>query len=84
MTTKIYYPTLYNLEDCLVEAEERQWLDKVLRQLPRLEQQILVLKYFHGLSREDIAQELGCPVGTVRNRAYRALKELRHLGEVSD
>lgn len=78
MTLKTYY-LVSNLEDNLAEVEERLWLEKALRLLPWLDQQILILKYMHELSQEDIASELGCSVGTIRNRASRARKKLRCL-----
>jgi RNA polymerase sigma-70 factor (ECF subfamily) len=43
---------------------------------------VVVLTYFQGLSRQDVALVLGVPVGTVKSRLFLAMEELReHLGE---
>lgn len=39
---------------------------------------VVVLHYLNGLSLEDIAQILDCPVGTVKSRLYYARENLRH------
>jgi DNA-directed RNA polymerase specialized sigma24 family protein len=36
-----------------------------------------VLSRFHNMRYEDIARILKCEIGTVKVRAYRALRELR-------
>jgi RNA polymerase sigma-70 factor (ECF subfamily) len=39
---------------------------------------VVVLHYLNGLSLEDIAAILDCPVGTVKSRLYYARENLRH------
>lgn len=39
---------------------------------------VVVLHYLNGLSLEDIAEILDCPVGTVKSRLYYARENLRH------
>jgi RNA polymerase sigma-70 factor (ECF subfamily) len=39
---------------------------------------VVVLHYLNGLSLEDIAHILDCPVGTVKSRLYYARENLRH------
>ncbi|MBZ0299561.1 MAG: RNA polymerase sigma factor, partial [Anaerolineae bacterium] len=39
---------------------------------------VVVLHYLNGLSLEDIAQILDCPVGTVKSRLYYARENLRY------
>jgi len=39
---------------------------------------VVVLHYLNGLSLDDIAQILDCPVGTVKSRLYYARENLRH------
>ena len=48
-----------------------------LRRLPSPQRIVLVLKYWGGLSEQQIAVELGCSVGTVKSRAGRARAALR-------
>ncbi|MCL2640762.1 MAG: sigma-70 family RNA polymerase sigma factor [Phycisphaerales bacterium] len=41
------------------------------------EQQVILLRYFSGMSVAEIAGVLGCPVGTVTKRLSRAIVRLR-------
>ncbi|GAB2944240.1 SigE family RNA polymerase sigma factor [Micromonospora polyrhachis] len=50
-----------------------QWLDR----LPRRQRAALVLRYYEDLPDGDIAEVLGCAVGTVRSSISRALATLR-------
>jgi RNA polymerase sigma-70 factor (ECF subfamily) len=43
-----------------------------LNALPNELKAALMLREFDGLSYDDIADVLGCPVGTVRSRIFRA------------
>jgi RNA polymerase sigma-70 factor (ECF subfamily) len=46
-------------------------------QLPEEKREILVLSRFQELKYDEIAQLLGCEVGTVKVRVFRALKDLK-------
>ena len=48
-----------------------------LRALPAQQRVVLVLRYWAGLSEQEIAAQLGCSAGTVKSRASRALATLR-------
>ena len=48
-----------------------------LRALPAGQRVVLVLRYWAGLSEQEIAVQLGCSAGTVKSRASRALVALR-------
>jgi RNA polymerase sigma-70 factor (sigma-E family) len=48
-----------------------------LATLPRQQRAVLVLRYYERLSDAEIAEALGCSVGTVRGYASRALATLR-------
>ena len=48
-----------------------------LQGLPPRQRAILVLRFYEGLSDSEIAGVLGCPAGTVRSAASRALATLR-------
>jgi RNA polymerase sigma-70 factor (ECF subfamily) len=40
--------------------------------LPEELRTAIVLREIEGMSYEDIAQTMGCPIGTVRSRIFRA------------
>jgi RNA polymerase sigma-70 factor (sigma-E family) len=56
---------------------ERDALLAELGKLPRRQRAVLVLRYYEGLSDQEIATLLGCAPGTVRGYASRALAALR-------
>jgi RNA polymerase sigma factor (sigma-70 family) len=55
----------------------RVCIDEELRRLPDRYGSPLVLFYLEGLSHEEVAGRLGCPVGTVRSRLSRGRDLLR-------
>ena len=48
--------------------------------LPAQQRVVLVLRYWAGLSEQEIAAQLGCSTGTVKSRASRAMATLRSGG----
>lgn len=61
-----------------LETAERQLLvQQALAELADDFRVVLVLKEMEGLRYEEIADVVGCPVGTVRSRIHRARSELR-------
>ena len=56
---------------------DREMLRGELARLPRRQRAVLVLRYYGGLRDDEIADELGCSVSTVRSHASRALAALR-------
>lgn len=48
-----------------------------VRRLPLGQRQVIVLRYYEGLSEAEIASALGISAGTVKSRAARALAALR-------
>ncbi|HEX4274298.1 MAG TPA: RNA polymerase sigma factor [Bryobacteraceae bacterium] len=59
-----------------VKRQDLALLYKAMRDLPEDKRELLVLARFHGLNYEQIGEILGCPVGTVKGRVFRAMKEL--------
>ncbi|MEO1112434.1 MAG: RNA polymerase sigma factor [Pseudomonadota bacterium] len=54
----------------------------ILKALDRLKPElraVIELTYFQGYLYSEIAEMLGCPVGTVKTRILRAKEQLRHL-----
>ena len=66
---------LHNLEspDNLMQSDQvAEVLQHALETLPEDLRTAVTLREFDGLSYEDIADVMGCPVGTVRSRIFRA------------
>ena len=56
---------------------ERDFLIRALAGLPPRQRTVLVLRYYNDLSEAEIADALGCSVGTVKSQASRGLARLR-------
>lgn len=63
---------LENPENSLFRDELALVVKKALDQLPQDLRSALTLREFDGMSYEDIALVMDCPVGTVRSRIFRA------------
>ncbi|MFI7596316.1 SigE family RNA polymerase sigma factor [Actinoplanes sp. NPDC049681] len=59
------------------ESAERDRIWGMLSRLPRRQRAVLVLRYYEDLPDQEIADVLGCAVGTVRSSISRALATLR-------
>lgn len=64
-------------EEILVRKQDTEFLQEALRQLPVDKREVLILSRFQNLRYDEIGRILGCEVGAVKVRVYRALKELR-------
>ena len=60
-----------------LQSEIRRAVREELDQLPTADQQPLTLCYIHGLTHEEAARQIGCPVGTIKARLVRARRRLR-------
>lgn len=56
--------------DARVDAE------RLLMLLPEPQREVLILRYFHDLSEDEIAHVVACPKGTVKSRLHNALARL--------
>lgn len=61
-----------NPENALFGAELKQVVERAIANLPEDLRTAVTLREFDGLSYEDIANVMDCPVGTVRSRIFRA------------
>jgi RNA polymerase sigma factor (sigma-70 family) len=59
------------------EIELRSVIDEEIRRLPERYRVPLVLCHMEGLRHDEVARQLGCPVGTVESRLSRAREQLR-------
>ena len=60
-----------------MQVEATQQLKKALKQLPESWQQIVSLRIYENLTFQQIADQLGIPLGTALTRMRRALERLR-------
>ncbi len=72
-----------NPEMMMMETTLDEPLQRVLDSLPRDFRQAVILADVEGLSYEEIAEVMGCSLGTVRSRLHRGRKLMRNrlLGE---
>jgi RNA polymerase sigma-70 factor (ECF subfamily) len=59
-------------EAMVASREIAETVNKVIDGLPEELRTAIVLREIEGMSYEDIAQSMDCPIGTVRSRIYRA------------
>jgi len=52
--------------------EIAETVNLAIEALPEELRTAIVLREIEGMSYEDIAQSMGCPIGTVRSRIFRA------------
>ena len=60
----------------LERAEAAVDAGRLLGRLPAPQREVLILRYFHDLTENEIALILGCPTGTVKSRLHHALARL--------
>jgi len=65
--------------DVYVANLERHHVRTAIQQLPEEAREVILLREWEGLSYQDIATVLDCPVGTVMSRLARARSKLRDL-----
>lgn len=70
-------------EAITTRAEASELLD-TLRALPIRQRVVLVLRYFGDFSEAQVAEMLGCPVGTIKSTTARGLARMREALEAQD
>jgi RNA polymerase sigma-70 factor (ECF subfamily) len=66
-----------NVEEATMLHERRREVLEALRELPAEQRRVIVLAYFGGLTQSEIAEQLECPLGTVKKRTRLGLQKLR-------
>jgi RNA polymerase sigma-70 factor (ECF subfamily) len=64
-------------EENSVRAERRAEIEDVIGSLPASYRELIVLRHAHDLSYDEIAEVTGLPLGTVKNRIFRAREAMR-------
>jgi RNA polymerase sigma-70 factor (sigma-E family) len=63
--------------DAMSMADERDAMWRALSRLPPRQRAVVVLRYFEDLPPAEVAELLGCSVGTVKSQSFRGLAKLR-------
>jgi RNA polymerase sigma-70 factor (ECF subfamily) len=81
-------PVLDQIADSGMDVTEQaqshlnvEQLQSALADLPREQKQVLEMAYFHGMTRQEIAEVTGQALGTVHTRARLGLQKLRNVLE---
>lgn len=64
-------------EAALLDAQTREALLAAVNELPEDQRDVVALRFFLGMSEQEVADTLGVPQGTVKSRTARALERLR-------
>jgi RNA polymerase sigma-70 factor (ECF subfamily) len=68
-------------DDPAEEIAQRDQLRRVMQRLSNEQRQVVLLRYFAGLSLAETAEALGRRQGTVKSQTSRALEQLKDLIE---
>jgi RNA polymerase sigma-70 factor (ECF subfamily) len=74
-------PGRYHPEPIAERNDELRVVQRAIEALAFSQRVVIVLYYLNDLSLQEIADILGCPVGTVKSRLHYGRENLRHLLE---
>ena len=77
-TQPSYVPSDESAEERALEALDRTAVGAALRDLPARQREAIVLRYYSGLSEQEVAAAMGISRGAVKSHTSRALAALRH------
>jgi len=66
-----------SVEDLIARRDMARAMARLMADLPEEQRTAIVLKEYHGLTFQEIADLLGCPLSTVKTRLYQGLSVLR-------
>jgi RNA polymerase sigma-70 factor (ECF subfamily) len=66
-----------SIEDVVARKDLSQHVARAMRILPEEQRSAILLKEYHGLTFQEIADLQGCPLSTVKTRLYQGLTVLR-------
>jgi RNA polymerase sigma-70 factor, ECF subfamily len=66
-----------SIEDLVVRTDLTELVKRAMARLPEEQRTAIVLKEYHGLTFQEIADLIGCPLSTVKTRLYQGLTVLR-------
>ena len=65
------------IEDRVARRDFGRAVERAMALLPEEQRTAIVLKEYHGLTFQEIADLVGCPLSTVKTRLYQGLNVLR-------
>ena len=68
-----------NVLDEAAAAEELRRIEALLRTLPQRQAEVVRLRVLDGLHLHEIAEVVGCPMGTVKSRLRYGIERLREI-----
>lgn len=72
-----HLPPTDSVEDLVARREMSQAVALAMAELPEEQRTAILLKEYQGLTFQEIADTLGCPLSTVKTRLYQGLSVLR-------
>jgi len=66
-----------SIEELVARKDLTKLVERVMARLPEEQRTAIVLKEYHGLTFQEIADVVGCPLSTVKTRLYQGLTVLR-------
>src|SRR4029450_11445092 len=66
-----------SIEDLVARQDLSRLVERAMALLPEEQRTAIVLKEYHGLTFQEIADLVGCPLSTVKTRLYQGLTVLR-------
>jgi len=66
-----------SVEDLIARRDQTRVVERAMALLPEEQRTAIVLKEYHGLTFQEIAELVGCPLSTVKTRLYQGLTVLR-------
>lgn len=66
-----------SIEDLVSRKDLTERVERAMARLPEEQRTAIVLKEYHGLTFQEIADLQGCPLSTVKTRLYQGLTVLR-------
>ena len=66
-----------SIEDLVARKELTRIVERAMAKLPEEQRTAIILKEYHGLTFQEIADLVGCPLSTVKTRLYQGLAVLR-------
>ncbi|CAM4117229.1 RNA polymerase subunit sigma [Bacillus wiedmannii] len=77
-------PEQIDFSNDVVSKISNKKLIELIHKLPYKLKQVIILRYLHDYSQEEVAQILHIPIGTVKSRIHAALKKLRQKEQVEE